>query len=119
MDVPTDEEALQCAAKIAVACRRAPARNSKTRHHEALRTPLTRHGAGLVMAMATARRFPQLIVGWVSTRDLSAGEREVYDPARGADCLDIKAIFQSLESVPESLSAPKDYGGDHNVHVID
>src|ERR1039458_9864022 len=71
------------------------------------------------MAMAMAHRVSQLIVGWVSTRDLSAGERDVCDAARGADCLYIKAFFQSLESVPESFSAPQDYGGDHNVHVID
>ena len=55
----------------------------------------------------------------VSTRDLSAGERDVRDAARGADRLNTKTFFQALESVPKSFAAPQDYRGDHNVHVID
>jgi hypothetical protein len=35
----------------------------------------------------------QLIVLWFSTRDISAGERDVRDTGRGADRLHIKALF--------------------------
>ncbi len=55
----------------------------------------------------------------VPTNDLSATKRHVYDTTRRTDSLDIKAFLQSIESVPEPLSAPKDYWGDHDVHVID
>ena len=41
------------------------------------------------------------------------------EAARGADRFYVEVFFESLESVPESFAAPQDYGGDHNVHVID
>jgi hypothetical protein len=51
--------------------------------------------------------------------ELPVGERHMGDTARGADRLHLKSFFQSFQSVPQSFSPPQDYGGDHDVHVID
>src|SRR5260370_25082557 len=51
--------------------------------------------------------------------DLSAGEGEMGDTAGRADRLNVEALLESLEPVPQAFPACENDGHDRDVHLVD
>src|SRR5207245_6129024 len=51
--------------------------------------------------------------------DLSAGEHEMSDAAGRADRLDVEALLEPFETVPEAFPASENDGHDRDVHMVD
>src|SRR5579859_275695 len=66
------------------------------------------------VARSSIRHFGQAML-----RRWAATERQMRYAARGTDRLHVKALFELLEPVPETLAASKDHRHDHDVQVVD